>query len=55
MSGQNPMNFRAYIWSAVGLIAVAYMLAALVKMLLPLLIVIAVVWGIYQLIFKKRW
>lgn len=44
-----------YIWSAVGIVALAYVLMALVKAALPLLIVAVVLAFIYRLVFKKRW
>lgn len=44
-----------YIWGAVGVVTLAYILMAFVNAILPVLIVLAVVYGIYQFIFKKRW
>lgn len=44
-----------YIWSAVGIVVLAYVLMGLVKAALPLLIVGFVLITIYRFIFKKRW
>lgn len=44
-----------YIWSAVGIVVLAYVLMAFVKAALPLLIAGGVVVLIYRLMFKKRW
>lgn len=44
-----------YIWGAVGVVVLAYILMAFVKSMLPVLIVLGVMYGIYTFIFKKRW
>lgn len=49
------MGIRSWIWAGIGLVFLAYMLMALVKAFLPLLIVIGVIAGLYSVIFKRRW
>lgn len=44
-----------YIWAAVGVVVLAYVLMAFVKAAMPLLIVAVVMAGIYKVIFKKSW
>lgn len=44
-----------YIWSAVGVVVLAYVLMAVVKAALPLLIILAIMAFIYRMMFKKRW
>ena len=44
-----------YIWSAVGVVVLAYVLMGLVKAAMPLLIVGVVIAFIYRFVFMKRW
>lgn len=44
-----------YIWSAVGIVVLAYVLMAVVEAALPLLIVAVVMAFTYKLMFGKKW
>lgn len=44
-----------YIWSAVGVVALAYVLMAFVLEFLPVFFVIVAVVCIYKFIFKRPW
>lgn len=44
-----------YIWGGVGVVLLAYVLMAFVQEFLPVFVVVAVMVGIYRLVFKKHW
>lgn len=54
--GGNPLaSVQWWLWLAIGVVALTYMLAALVKLIFPLLIVGAALAVVYRLIFKRHW
>lgn len=43
-----------YIWAAVGVVALAYILMSFVHAYLPVLITISVLYVVYLIMFKRR-
>lgn len=44
-----------YIWSAVGVVVLAFALMELVRQFLPVVIVMAAVYSLYSFLFRRRW